>query len=255
MKRILILFVAAVFTTQTIHPQSKLPGFAVSTVKPGKSTTGATRFFFTPYGLSVENISLQTIILQAYSLEDEQLAGTPAWAKDTRYDIEAKVDDDERETLKNLTQPERARMVQALLAERFDLKTHTETRDLRILALIVAKSGLRMTPTPLSANQGTGNHGIYFANPHEVHATDCSLELFARVLSESTHHLVVDKTGLTAHYDFILRFADENTPTDPSSSEPSLYTALQEQLGLKLESTKAPMPVLVIDSITQPTSD
>jgi bla regulator protein BlaR1 len=255
MKRILFLFIAAAFVAPSMHAQAKLPAFAVSTVKPSKSAGGPTRFFFMPYGLSIENISLQTIILQAYTLQDDQLVGTPAWAKDTRYDIEAKVDDEEREALKNLPQAERGNMVHALLADRFHLKTHNETRDLRVFALLVAKSGLKMTPTPPAADPRAGNHGIYFANPGEVHATDCSLELVASVLSSTTHHLVIDRTGLTAHYNFILRFTDDNTPADASNSAPSLYTALQEQLGLRLDSTKAPMPVLVIDSIAQPTPD
>jgi uncharacterized protein (TIGR03435 family) len=254
MKRLLSLVITLALAVPALHAQSQRPVvFAVSTIKPSNSTTGSTRFFFTPTGLSIENLSLQTIIVQAYAIQEEQLMGTPAWAKEVHYDIEAKVDDEDREALKKLSQPERASMVQALLADRFGLKTHNETHDLRILALVVAKSGLKITPSVPPADPKIANHGIYFKDAGELHATDCPLTLFAQVLSRTTHHIIVDKTGLTAHYDFTLRFTDESSTTETDSTAPSLYTALQEQLGLKLDATKAPMPVLVVDSIAQPT--
>jgi uncharacterized protein (TIGR03435 family) len=259
MKRTLIL-TAALLTALPAVAQTAAPAkpitFAVSTVKPAKGAGGMS-FMYIPSGLTIENVTLENVIRDAFQLQEDQLFNTPSWAKTVHYDIEAKVDDEDRETLKKLTFPERAAMVQALLADRFHLKAHTETRELPVFNLVVAKSGLKMTPTPPPPAGEEGkrrNQGIR-GGRGELNGMNCPIEVLVRVLSNTTHHLVVDKTGLTGHYDFKITFTDENAQPSADNTAPSIYTALQEQLGLKLDSAKAQMPVLVVDQIDQPTPD
>jgi uncharacterized protein (TIGR03435 family) len=260
MKRILLL-AATLFAVLPVESQTSSPAkpivFAVSTVKPAVSTGGNISFLFTPYGLSIKNITLESVIRNAYQLQDDQLLNTPAWARNVRYDIEAKVDDEDREALKRLTRQERAAMVQALLADRFHLKTHPDTRELSVFHLVVAKGGVKMTstPPPPAGEEGKRRNQGILGSRGELKGTNCPTEVLVQVLSNVTHHLVVDKTGLTDHYDFKITFTDDNTPASAESTAPSIYTALQEQLGLKLESGKAQMPVMVVDQIDQPTAD
>lgn len=234
------------------EPPAKPIAFAVSTVKPSPIGPGRMGFMYSDSGLSIENIPFEDVIRSAYQLQAGQLLNVPDWAKTARFNIEAKVDEEDREALKKLPIADRMAMVRVLLADRFHLKTHPDTRELPVFNLVVAKGGSRLKPT--EATTATKNHGIRM-NRGEIHGTDCTLDLLTRILASLTHHLVVDQTGLTAHYDFDLTYTDENATASADNAAPSVYTALQEQLGLKLDSAKAPMPVVVIDQVDQPTAD
>ena len=135
--------------------------------------------------------------------------------------------------------------MQRLLADRFHLNTHTKTRKLPVFNLVVATGGLKMTPTPPppAAEEGKRRNQGIRGGRGELNGMNCPIEVLVRVLSKTTHHLVVDKTGLTGLYNFKLTFTDENAQPSADNTDPSIYTALQEQLGLKLDSAKAPMPV------------
>lgn len=259
----------------------KLPAFEVASVKPDKSDTHMMMLRATPSGFVGQNIPLQELIRQAYRVQNNQIVGAPSWVDSARYDIEAKVGNSDTDTLGQLTPDERGLMMQPLLADRFHLKVHTETRDLPVLVLIVAKGGPKLHeakpgdnyPNGLKGPDGKGGAGLMRMGPGELTAQGLSLLSFAHLLSRQLGgRIILDQTGLTGKYDFALQWTPEHDgppmmggpgngspgQRDAPSADPAgplLPTALQEQLGLKLESRKAPVPVLVIDHVEPPSEN
>jgi uncharacterized protein (TIGR03435 family) len=205
-------------------------------------------------------VTVKMLILQAYQIRDFQLLGGPGWIASNRYDIVARppaggtdfpsdpmtATDQQRETFRNL----RAAMVRAMLADRFKLKIHKETRDLPVYVLTVAKGGPK-----LKVSNGTNvsdpdlGPGMIRANQGSLAGTQVDIPYMAETLSGLMDRIVLNKTGLEGKYDFALKW----TP-DPavSADSPDIFTALQEQLGLKLESSKGPAEVVVIDGVETP---
>jgi uncharacterized protein (TIGR03435 family) len=151
-----------------------------------------------------------------------------------------------------------------MLADRFHVKAHTEVKTLSVFNLVVTKDGPRFKrnpPPPIDPDdpkkgqEGRGNINI---NNDDMTATAVPLSTLAEVLADQLSHTVIDKTGLTGDYDFRLKWTSEdqsNNTADNGTTDrpPDLFTALQEQLGLKLESTKGPVTTLVVDHADQPT--
>jgi uncharacterized protein (TIGR03435 family) len=217
------------------------------------------------------NAPLRFLILYAYQLQGYQLIGAPEWIADQRYDIVARMDGDPPSIVTSGVDPIRL-AARALLADRFGLVVHRETRELDVYALTMARPGgppgrgLKASPEdcavmaarakagppapdadgfpPFICGQWLGRGRIQFAG--------YPLSVFANGLSQNVGRAVVDRTGLTGNWTFELTYAAE---PGPDSDAPSLFTALQEELGLTLESTKGPVEVLVIDSVRRPTPD
>ena len=197
------------------------------------------------------NVSVKWLIQDAYALPtDDLITGMPGWASAAKFDIEAKMDAETIATLKNLSKKEGAHreelMMQALLADRFGLKVHHETRELQVYQLVLAKSGSKMKEAK------TDDGGSLNVNNQSLTATGATMENFCQFLSQQLHRKVEDKTGLAGKYDFTLQWlpdeaAGESAGTTGANSLPTLFTALQEQLGLKLESRKGLIEVLVVD--------
>ncbi len=218
-------------------------------------------------------------VREAFGLENDRLLGGPAWAKTTNFDIEAKVAPDDAPKLKALKMEQRRQMMVALLEERFGLKYHHETRDLPMYELVVAKGGAKMQaskPDPAGPDQGPGpapspgRHMLMMHGRGHIESTGTGMSGLVRLLSGQLGRTVVDKTGLTGDYDFKLDWTPDemasamtkggnpapgDNPASPDAAGPSLFTALEEQLGLKLESTKGPVDVIVIDQLEQPTAN
>ncbi len=245
--------------------------FDVATIKPsdpsamgGSSGAGSNGSFVS------KNEPLKKVICGAYGVLIFQCLGGPGWLESDRYDVQAKPDGATAEQLLKLSWKEREpvqhRMQQALLADRLKLKAHYETREMPILALVVAKGGLKMheaKPGDTYTNglkRGDGKpFGTVFSigvnmGIETVTAQGMSLDTFVLNLPGMTGNLVEDKTGLTGVYDFTLHFSAADPPP-PDSTEASLYTALEEQLGLKLEPVKGPVQVLVIDHVERPSEN
>jgi uncharacterized protein (TIGR03435 family) len=206
------------------------------------------------------NATLKSILHFAFALPESQIVDAPAWVDSTNFDIVAKAGPDADAQLNALSgdQNDLAKqlMVQALLADRFRLKTHRETRQLPIYDLVVAnpKTGPKLLPTEA--------HGTTIDNNKRsirIIGGDDSVELLAEYLAKTLGRNVVDKTALTGRYDINLKWTPEDAiaaNADPApDAPPDIFTAIQEQLGLKLESTKAPVPVLVIDHIEMPSEN
>lgn len=243
-KVLFFLFLAARVT----DAQTSGAAFEVATIKPAApSPDGHTHINYPPDDrFSAINITLLALMQWAYDVPQKQILDGPSWLSTTRFDIEAKVDPGEIKALNSQQITDLKRhMLQALFAERFHLKLHQETRTLPAYDLVLAKGGAKLQPS-----QSKGK-SIGFGNSH-FNGEGLTTEQIAEELSHIAGRVVVDRTKLADRYDFKLQWTPDDAPVTDNSA-PSLFTAIQEQLGLKLEPAKEPVPVLVIDSIDFPT--
>jgi uncharacterized protein (TIGR03435 family) len=253
-----LLVVGGLAHAQTAADAKPLPEYDVSTIKPNNTGSGNVSVNTNTDSFRATNVQLKPLLEMAYNVKQDQIFGLPHWAEASHYDIVAKVVDANPDVLKNLTREERAAMVRHLLEVRLQMKTHTEIRTLPVLELIVGKDGNKMTPTPPeAANAKSSRQSVHTDDAvTTMVATHDRMEDIAGFLADQVHKPVVDKTGLTGLYDFELKWQrDEAQAPAGDVTLPTLYTALQEQLGLKLESGKAPVPVVVIDQIAEPTEN
>jgi len=269
---------ALVLATQ-VHAQTEaaisaanLTEFDVATIKPSDPNLVAEKVGLDRDEFIVTGQTAKWLIKFAYNRSfgsDQQIAGGPSWIASAKFDIVAKESEEAIAKLRGLTVEQKMAvirpMVQALLADRFKLKVHHEMKELPVYALVVAKGGIKMKPEDAA---------VFSPNPEEARghsfamrgrgqlqgggATAEELSSMLAIQPEVTGRMVVNKTGLTGKYDFMLKWTPDtgssmaNGSTSPDSSEPSLFTAIQEQLGLKLEAQKSPVDVIVIDSIETP---
>jgi len=231
--------------------------FEVATIKPNK-TAGGWRMQPTPDGYTAMNVSLRHMVQEAYGVYDDKLlSGGPAWIDRDKFDLEAKFDAAAIPGAKNLTYRQRADMLQPLLTDRFHLKVHHESKEFPVYNLVIAKGGLKLQQSkPENIYQGLSGPSCLFRRSRSgyIQVEGCMPKDLEDQLRYATGRTVIDKTGLTTRYDFALRWTPEDTPVDsPNASGPSIFTAVQEQLGLKLEPSTAPLDVLVIDHVEPPT--
>ena len=194
------------------------------------------------------------------------ILGGPDWLNDHYFTIEGKCDHSVDEKLAKLTDDqarlEKQHMLQALLADRFHLKAHLENKESSVYAFTVAKGGSKLHETkidddpnhPTPANGGVDIQAHGGAQGLEFVAHAASMRAIAAMITSQIETPIVDHTGLTGYYDFTLQFGRPWSASNPDSW-PDVFTAVQEQLGLKLESTKAVIPVVVIDHIEMPTAN
>jgi uncharacterized protein (TIGR03435 family) len=267
--------------------QSSTPSFEVASVKAAPPGETGGRIQFLPGGrLVVANVALRYIIQSVYEIRDFQIVGDPRWmaliadGNSARYYIDAKGDESASEA--------RVReMAKTLLAERFQLKAHKETRDLSVYALIPAKGGIKLTRTADNGKRAPGRGGITALTKGWIQGTNVAMALLVQVLSqEMKDRPVVDETNFTEPFDFRLTWAADSAAPDAASDSgcpasfaalqerlpaqlkqkrehpaigemscPSIFTAVQEQLGLKLEPRKEAVEVLVIDYVERPSAN
>ena len=256
--------------TQAAKAAAKVPEFEVASIKPNTSGLGMMRFIFTPDGCSATNISLDFLVSNAYGISRDLISGGPNWIVSSRYDVEAKVAGADVAEWHRLDLSQRNSMLQPLLADRFKLRVHKETKLLSIYELVIAKNGPKLKEAKPGDTDTSGTRGANrFSRPGTIliATQGMSIATLANRLSELLHSTIVDKTGLTGKYDIMLEWTSEDGPapmppgpggdqrgTDsapPPDSGPSIFTAIQEQLGLKLQSTKGPVETLVIDHVEQ----
>lgn len=212
------------------------------------------------------NQPLKSAICNAYDVSLLRCIGGPVWLGSDRYDIEAKPDSATTEQLLKLNWKQRGpvqeRMMQALLADRLKLKVHLETREMPIFALVIAKGGLKMHEAQAGNTYANGlklggkplGRQSFTMGNGNMTAQAVLMDTLAANLGNMTGHVVENKTGLAGAYDFTLQYSPSDPPP-PDSTAPSIYTAVEEQLGLKLESTKGPVQVLVIDHVERPSEN
>jgi uncharacterized protein (TIGR03435 family) len=225
------------------------PSFAVATIKPHDPASSRQGIHNAGDRVSIGNQSITSLMMFAYSINKHQVIDLPAWAETASYDIEGKTDTPGEPNLRQLQE-----MIQNLLADRFGLKFHRDQRELSVYAIQIAKGGAKLKPAAKpdeQPNQQGNSHGTEMTQTY----TNCSIPNFILGMQFFLDRPVVDQTGLTGHYDFTFRYtADEVHATDPNAP-PGLFTAIQEQLGLKLDAVKAPIDVFAIDRVEQPSAN
>ena len=269
---------ACVVTLHAQVPDGKPPAFEVASIKENVSASDNASVRVQPGGrVSVSNNSLRNIIRNAYNVQNYQIIGGPDWVSSVRWDITAKAPDDAPPQQLLL-------MLRTLLADRFKLVIRNETREMPIYALTLARSDgqrgsqLRASSVDCAAifaaakakgeappptTNGRPTCGTRTTRGSMM-TTGVAMADFARNLGPFTGRPVLDRTGLTGTYDLDLTWTPEDAPpgldgtaprSQPSSDGVSLYTAVQEQLGLKLDAQRGPVDVLVIDSAQRPVED
>jgi uncharacterized protein (TIGR03435 family) len=234
MKVATLLMVAAVLRAQDA------PKFEVASIRIHQETgSGGISF---QHGL-YRNIgtNLKFLIMGAYDLRDFQVSGGPGWIMSERYDVVARADS-------NTTGKEGMLMMRSLLAERFKLAFHYETREQPVYELVVAKGGVKMQKSAEDAERSMRMGGGVVMT---MEAKAMPIADLPGILSGSVQHTIVDKTGLSGSYDVKLHWTNDTLPSDV----PTLFAALPEQLGLRLESRKGPVQFLVIDHAEHPTEN
>lgn len=236
----------------------KAPAFDVVSVRPAKPNCPGMSLSGPPGRYSARCVTLWALIYNAYEVRSfhDYPPGLPSWADKDTFDIEAKADDDTTAAMEKLPGRDQARegreMLQSILVDRFQLRIHYESKPQPVYDLVLAKGGAKLKPLPADLKPGGGMS----AGPGRMTIHNQSVAAFAHFLSQTNlaGRLVVDKTALAGNYDFDLKW----TPDDQqgtSDAGPTLFTALEEQLGLKLVPAKAPVDVLVIDHAERPTEN
>jgi uncharacterized protein (TIGR03435 family) len=278
---VLVSLVPAPQTHAQSQPQPSPPNpptFEVATIKPNNDPKPGFRLILNPANFTATHASLKDLIKFAYHFKsDDQIEGAPDWFATEYYDIQAKASDAEVEAWKKMAFDQKMDqprlMLQALLVDRFGLKAGMQMRDRPVYALVVAKGGPKIkqvdvsplpqpgTPPPPGAHlpqlRPTA-HNQFTASAWPMNMMADWLSYF----SELGNRIVIDDTGLKGNYDWVLngvsqqppqpQAPDAATPDDPPTS---IFTALQEQLGLKLEPRKAPVQVLVIEHVERPSAN
>jgi uncharacterized protein (TIGR03435 family) len=250
------------------------PAFVVATIKPSDPNRAEDdgHIGLSPGGsFDAKSQSLKELIefVQdfGYYDVDQRIVGGPKWIVSAKFDIEAKCDEETARAFRKMPLRQQLRveqnMVQALLADRFKLRTHHEMRRLAVYALVQEKNGLKIKPSAKAGEEDPGGAEGAPGNwqGHGVTMAELASDLSA--LPEIGGRIVTDKTDLKGRFDFTLKWTPDPTmgamPPGPDSgvksdsSAPSLLTALREQLGLKLEMTKEPVDVIVVDAAELPT--
>jgi len=236
--------------------------FEVASIKPAAPDARGMGFRVQPGGrLKMTNVTVRVMVTYAWDIRDHQVAGGPAWLDTEHFDILAKPENEIPQT------PEgrelQKRMVQALLAERFGFKYHRETKEMPIYVLVIAKNG------PKLATSAPETQGEMMMSRGKLEAKKMKTGNLANGLAGRLGRNIVDQTGLTGDYDFTLEWTPDvgegmgskGLPEGPSreapqlAEGPSLFTALQEQLGLRLDSQKGPVEILVIDRAEKPSEN
>ena len=213
--------------------------FDAASIKPSTAEAGSSGVDTDKGLLRMQNVTLRRCIMSAYSLPERQILGGPKWIDDLRYDIIARTSGTDGGV-------DLMAMLQTLLAERFRLSLHHEAQSLAGYSLTAAKGGLKATPSPSDADGSSTSGG-----KGRLDAKGATMSRLAMKLSNLLGAPVVDMTEEARKFDFSLRWVPDQMLAGSGASDaptgPSLFTALQEQLGLKLEARKVPVEVLVID--------
>jgi uncharacterized protein (TIGR03435 family) len=240
-------------------PADAKPKFDVGTVKPSDPNRPGKLFTVRGRHVMTINTNVSDLITFAYGLHPKQIVDGPAWLTTEKYDIDGVPDVEGQPSSAQLKM-----VIQSVLTDRFKLTFHHDQRELAVYELTVAKSGPKMTVT---ADKPSDHRNFLFSKLGDLHVTNSTMKDFCDGMQAAVMDKpMVDHSGLTDRYDFELKWTADDTqfaqmgarippPTDDPNAPPSLYTALQEQLGLKLDATKAMTDVMVVDHIERPSAN
>jgi uncharacterized protein (TIGR03435 family) len=214
------------------------PQFEVASIKPSNAEPGSSGIDSEHGRIAAHNVTLKRCIMGAYQIGPNQIFGGPDWLDSARFEIIAKTDQNVGDGVLML-------MLQTLLADRFKLAVHREAKPIQVYVLEVAKNGPKL-------EKGDGTGAKTESRRGRIEAANSTMDRFAEVVSRQVDLPVVNHTGLEGAFNFKLQWAPPNAK---DSDGPSIFTALQEQLGLRLRSQKTPVEVLVIDHAELPTEN
>jgi len=225
------------------------PVFEIAAIKPSDPNESTNGFRADGRHIFIMNQTLMKMVTFAYGVQQSQVIGRPEWASTVRYDIDGVPDVEGGPNIKQLQE-----MIQKLMSDRFGLVFHRETRELPVYAISVTRGGAKLT-SAADPNGVSGESGLQHGTELTMRFTNSSIADFALNMQLVVDRPILDRTALAGTYDFKLRYTvDETRVTDPNAP-PGLFTAIQEQLGLKLEAVKAPTQVLVIDAVGRPSAN
>jgi uncharacterized protein (TIGR03435 family) len=245
--------VALAILAAGLCPGQGTPEFDVVSIRPSRSNESGGGMNPIPDGISARNLSVNTLIQIAYGLKPWEISGGPDWARTARWNVEAKAEGDPSFQKKK-------EMLRTLLADRFQLQFHRETRRMRIYSLTRAKGGPKLQAT------ASGVRGYVRPRRGLIEGQGLTMTTLAEFLEGSLGQSVTDKTGISGAFDIKLEW----TPTEGEldyqiqgygfdgnvdANGPSIFTAIQGQLGLRLEAGKGPVEVFVIDHIARPSEN
>ncbi len=213
------------------------------------------------------NTTLTFLLLSAYNIREDLISGLPGWANSFHFDINAKISDPDVDAIKKLSRDQRRAMIATLLNDRFHLRAHIETKTLPVYDLVIAKGGSKLkenaAPPAASLDPGAApsslKPGSFMISDSQMTGVAIPISVLVPNLGFQVQRNVIDKTGLTGKYDISLKWTpaelEGKTDTSTDNNAPDLFTALQEQLGLKLEPSKGPVDTLVVDHIEMPSAN
>ncbi len=238
---------------------AKLPAsFDVVSVRVNNSGSHAVGIDVEKASFTATNVTLLNLIAEAYGVKSDLVSNAPGWMSSVRFDVQAKVLDADDLDLERFSDKERGPLIQAMLVEKFHLKMHTEVKTLPVYELVVAKSGAKVkAATTVEGEAAPPRDGNYTVHNGALDGHGMTMVSVAAVLTEVVRRKVIDKTGMTGGYDVALKWTPEedlNNGKDSGGADaaPPIFTAVQEQLGLKLQAGKGPVETFVVDHVERP---
>ena len=270
---LVLLLVAGSAIRTSLDAQEGAARFDVASIRENRSGDRSSRFETAGDTFTATNMPVRALIALAYRLQAFEIVGGPAWIETTRFDVVAKFARDSAPARVD-NQPVEQVMLRALLAERFKLSVHRETRELPVFALVLARPDRRLGPNARAAADscdtpaGPGN-AASAAGAQEVRCgmrtgygaflgRAIPMSAFVQMFARQTQRIIVDRTGLTGRWDLDLKWMPDEPPragrdsAAPDPNAPSMFTALEEQLGLRLEAVRAPVDVWIVDRVEPP---
>ena len=240
----------------------KLPAFDVVSVRVNDKGGQGIGIDVEKNSFTATNVTLMDLMMEAYGVKSELISGGPGWVTSVRYNVQAKVLDGENVDLEKFSDKERGPILQAILVDRFQLKAHVELKTLPVYELTIAKSGAKLKPMAAATDgQALPHDGSYTVHRGELSGHGMSLASVSGVLTQIVRRKVIDKTGLAGNYDLELKWTSEEDLAAGKDNgaggdaPPTIFTAVQEQLGLRLQSAKGPVETLVVDHVEKPTEN
>ena len=246
-----VLWAGGFAGAQEVKPMaaSADPAFEVAAIKLSDPANGSSGFQTRGHRVIVLNETVESMMVFAYGVQPRQIAGAPGWVSTDHYDVSGFPDADGVPDVKQFRS-----MVRKVLGERFHLQMHEEQREMPVYALRVAKGGAKLAkaanPVENQPDQ-TGNDGAV----SDYRFTNNSMTEFASFLQFEMDRPVLDETGLAGRYDFELKWTRDTARQVETDTGPGMFTAVQEQLGLRMEATREPAKVLVIDRLERPSAN
>lgn len=250
-------------TESRVGTSKEQPKFDVISVKQAEHLQMS--MDWDPDGIRLIGFPFKYFVHLAYGMDLDHIYGGPKWVDSAAFTIRAKVADTDVDALRKMNLDDRKAMLKPILRDCFGLKVHCEYKEMPVYELIVAKDGAKLTAHPPESVR----RGFQIRPPSDITGFDASMKVLAKLLQDNLQRTVVDKTGLSGTYDFHLKWSQnggatqsaqsqqdaQNWMTPPENESPSIFTAVVEQLGLKLRPAKGLVKILIIDDVYLPAKE